>query len=138
MVREEREVKAVNGTSAFKNDMKPPQFEVNFAQASEEGVAVAGRNCGTIVRVGDVFDWVYHGTATRDAEGYYSGMLRSHERLVLLKVIAIEVYKRRSDKLSEGMTGWLCLAGTGSNDLRMFDFLTTEDLGTHGHPTHTI
>jgi len=65
-------------------------------------------------------------------------MLRSHERLVLLKVIAIEVYKRRSDKLSEGMTGWLCLAGTGSNDLRMFDFLTTEDLGTHGHPTHTI
>ena len=65
-------------------------------------------------------------------------MLRSHEHPVLLKVTAIEVYKRRSDELSEGMTGLLYLAGPGSNDLRIFDFLTTKDLGTHGHPTHTI
>lgn len=128
----------MNGTGAAKNNMEPPQFEVNFIQASEEGVAVAGRNCGATVRAGDVFDWVYHGTATKDAEGNYSGMLRSHERPILLKVTGIAVYKRWSDELSEGMTGRLYLVGTGGNDLRTFDYLTTKDSGTHGHPTDTI
>ena len=39
---------------------------------------------------------------------------------------------------SEGMTGRLYLVGPGGNDLRTFDYLTTKDSGTHGHPTDTI
>jgi len=118
--------------------MVPPQFEVNFVQASDEAVVVSGRNCGASVRIGQVFDWVYHGTVIRDSEGYYSGMRRSHERPILLKVTAIEVYRQWNDELSEGMTGLLFLRGTGGDTLRAFDFLTTRNLGTHGHPTDTI
>ena len=78
------------------------EFEVNFIHATEGGVAVSGRNCGDSIFLGDVFDWVYHGTATRDAEGNHSGISCSCVRSILLKVIAIEVYKRGSRELSEG------------------------------------
>ena len=118
--------------------MESPQFEVNFIQVSQKSVAITGRNCGATIRVGDVFDLVYHGTFIRDAEGQCLEMLRSRERPVLLKVTGIKVYEQWSDDMSEGMTGRLYLAGTGGDDLRAFDFLTTKDLATHGHPTNTV
>ena len=118
--------------------MESYQFEVNFVQASDEGVVVSGRNCGASIRIGQVFDWVYRGTVVRDSEGNSLGMRRFHERPILLKVTAIEVYRRWSDELSEGMTGRLFLRGIGGETLCAFDFLTARNLGTHGHSTHTI
>ena len=101
-----------------------PEFEVNFIHATEEGIAVSGRNCGASIRLGDIFDRVYHGTPTKDDVGDHSEMIHSDERPASLKVTAIEVYGRWSDEISEGMTGLLHLVGTGADGLRTFDYLT--------------
>ena len=99
------------------------EFEVIQLRTGTDDAFVEGRNCGALIRVGDVFTWICSRVPKGNGRDFIAGEI-ALEGSVQITVLSIEAYHHQLDELSSGMTARMKVVGAGIEKLKEGKVLT--------------
>jgi hypothetical protein len=99
------------------------EFEISRLVIENDCTFVDGRNCGSPIRIGDIFTSICDRVLKEDSGNFIAGEV-VQENSIQITVQLIETYRIQFDELSTGMTARMRVHGAGVEKLKEARVLT--------------